>query len=199
MKLSFLKALNSPFKPFKLKWYCGKIAIGTPYFFPRRWVKATPERAKKAALDEMERIKRYNEINAHNEGFKPRTIRPFEDYYNEYLMYTFPVPKKIGFDFVDLGWKTKWSNTDYRFEHAPLISLVFLRWQIAVMFIAPEQSHYWEAWLYYERDTDKSKSKAERIAQCRKEFNLTWKTSSLSKQTSETVDYYDRVLKKKYL
>ena len=34
----FLKALNSPFKPFKLKWYIGKISIGSPYFFPRKWV-----------------------------------------------------------------------------------------------------------------------------------------------------------------
>lgn len=38
-KFRFLKALNSPFKPFKLKWYIGKVAIGTPYFFPRKWIK----------------------------------------------------------------------------------------------------------------------------------------------------------------
>jgi hypothetical protein len=152
-KLSFIKALWSPFKPFKLKWYCGKIAIGTPYFFPR-------------VVD-----KKINRFKL----------------------------KKIGFDFVGLGWKTKWSDTDYRFEWNPVWSFVFFKWQIAVMFIAPEQDRYWEAWLYYERNTDKSKSKTERIAQCRKEFNLTWKTSSLSKQTSETIDYYTRVLKKKYL
>ena len=90
-KFTFLKALNSPFKPFKLKWYCGKVAIGIPYFFPRKWVKSTPERAKKAALDEIEKIKHYNKINAHNEGFVSRKIRPFEDYYKEYLKYTFPV------------------------------------------------------------------------------------------------------------
>ena len=155
---TFLKALNSPFKPFKLKWYCGKIAIGTPYFFPRRWV---------------------------NNPDKPG--------------YQMPVSKKVGFDFVGLGWKTKWTNTDYRFEWAPLISFVFFKWQVAVMFIAPEQDHYWEAWLYYYYDTDKSKSKAERMAQCRKEFPMIWKTSNLSKQTSETIDYYTKVLKKKYL
>ena len=38
----FLKVVNSPFKRPKLKWHVGKIAIGTPYFYPRRWVKATP-------------------------------------------------------------------------------------------------------------------------------------------------------------
>ena len=35
-KFIFLKALNSPFKPFKFKWYIGKIAIGTPYFFSKK-------------------------------------------------------------------------------------------------------------------------------------------------------------------
>ena len=28
-------------KSFKLKWYIGKIAIGTPYFFPRKWIDLT--------------------------------------------------------------------------------------------------------------------------------------------------------------
>lgn len=38
-KIRYIKALFSPFKPFKLKWYFGKVKIGTPYFLPRRWVK----------------------------------------------------------------------------------------------------------------------------------------------------------------
>ena len=33
----FLKALNSPFKPIIPRFYIGKIAIGTPYFYPRIW------------------------------------------------------------------------------------------------------------------------------------------------------------------
>jgi hypothetical protein len=192
---TFLKALNSPFKPFKLKWYIGKVAIGTPYFYPRKWVKATPERAKKAALDEIEKIKQYNERNAQNEGFKPRVIRPFEDYYKEYLKHTFAVPKKIGFDFVGLGWKTKWSDTDYRFESAPVWSFVFFKWQIAVTFIAPEQNHYWTAWLYYERNTDKTKSKSERIEQCKGEYPMVW--SVYTKEGTEKVDYYTKILKEK--
>ena len=80
-KFTFLRVLFSPFKPFKLNWYCGRIAIGTPYFYPRRWVKGKP------------------------------------------------VPKKIGFDSVRLGWKTKWRDDDYRFEWAPIWSFVFFKWQ----------------------------------------------------------------------
>ena len=155
-QFEFLKALNSPFKPFKLQWYAGEVAIGTPYFFPRRWKK---------------------------DKNKPGYLKA--------------VPKKIGFDFVSLGWKTKWRPDDYRFEWAPTWSFVFFKWQIAVSFIAPEQSHYWESWLYYEKQTDKTKSKAERIAQCREKAPQTWTVHEGDKKT--TVDYYNEILKKKYL
>jgi hypothetical protein len=154
--LMFLKALNSPFKPFKLKFYAGRVNIGTPYFFPRK-------------------IK--------NGKF---------------------VPKKIGFNFVRLGWKTKWSDTDYRFEWAPLLSFVFFKWQIAVMVRAPQQDHYWEAWLYYEYNTDKRLPKWLRIKQCREEFPITFEVYHKSKiswetENIETIDYYTKILKPKYL
>jgi hypothetical protein len=155
-KFNFLKTYCSPFKPLKLKWYVGKIAIGTPYFYPRRWVK---------------------------DKDKPGYLKP--------------VPKKIGFDFLGLGWKTKWSSNDYRFEWAPLMSFVFFKWQIAVVFRAVEQEHYWEMWLYYENDTDKSKSKADRIEQCRIENPQIW--SAFRNGVEEKIDYYDRVLRKKYI
>jgi len=162
-KLTFFKALISPFKPFKPKFYCGRIAVFTPYFFPRKWVKIKD---------------------------KPG--------------YMTAVSKKIGFDFVGLGWKTKWEDTDYRFEHAPLWSFVFFKWQIAVMFIAPQQDHYWEAWLYYHRHTDKSKSWKDRIEQCRNEFHIKYKHYRKNPNTGETtdtevVDYYNHILKSKYL
>jgi hypothetical protein len=41
----FLKILNSPFKIPRVKFYIGKVAIGTPYFHPRNWVKPTPKMA----------------------------------------------------------------------------------------------------------------------------------------------------------
>jgi len=152
----FLKALNSPFKPFKLKWYIGKIAIGTPYFYPRKWIQS-----------------------------------------KEKKNYLTPIPKKIGFDFVELGWKTKWTNTDYRFEWSPLISFVFFKWQIAVIFQAPEKSNYWESWLYYEYNTDKSKSQKERIEQCQREFKQNWISYKDDKEIK--INYYEFILKEKYL
>lgn len=158
-KFGFLKILNSPFVRPRVKVYVGKIAIGTPYFFPRRTVK-NPD--------------------------KPG-----------YLKF---VPKWFGFDFVGLGYKTKWSNTDYRFEWCPIWSFVFWKWQIAITFLGPKgevgsNDSYWESWLYYENDTKGTKK--ERIAQCKKDNP---KRSTIYKQGQEayTVDYYDIILKKKY-
>ena len=45
---------------------------------------------------------------------------------------------------------------------------------------------------------DKTKSKRERIAQCRKELNQTW-TSSRHNEEPVTTDYYTKILKSKYL
>lgn len=191
--LRFLKALFSPFKPFGLRLYCGKIAIGTPYFFPRRWVKATPKLAHEATLEYIQKEERYNEMNPKY----ARKIKPYEEIYKEKLRYNYAVPRKFGFDFVRLGWKTKWSDTDYRFEWAPLLSFVFFKWQIAIIAAAPERSRYWECWLYYDRNTDKTKSRRERIIQCRREFPQTW--SHYEGDSKITIDYYNKILKPKYL
>lgn len=147
--MNFLKIYFSPFKPPRLKWYVGKVAIGTPYFFPRRWI-----------------------------GLKA-------------------VPKKIGFDFVGLGWKTKWRSDDYRMEWDPVFSFVFFDWQIALKFLAPSDEcdpHYWECWLFYERETDKYSSTKERIQQARKGFPCVW-----IRGDEEKVCYWDLILKNKYL
>ena len=182
----FLKALNSPFKPFKLKWYIGKIAIGTPYFFPRKWVDLNEKEI------EVKAQKKYDKLD---EEFKTKVT--LEHYKQQYKDTQKTTPKLIGFDFVGLGWKTKWSGTDYRFEYAPLISFVFFKWQIAVIFSAPEPHHYWASWLYYEHNTDKSKSKRKRIEQCQKEFPQNW--TQYKNGNKETINYYKFILKEKYL
>ena len=153
-RFTFLKAYFSPFKPLKLRFYIGKIAVGTPYFLPRRWVKSKD---------------------------KPG--------------YMTPIPKKIGFDFVALGWKTKWD--EYRLEWAPIWSFVFFRWQIAIIFKAPHEDHYWESWLFYENDTNKTKSKKERIKECKEKSPSIWTVSNQGVTT--TIDYYTKILRKKYL
>ena len=65
----FLKAFNSPFKRPKLVWYIGKVALGTPIFFPRKWVKPTHEMAMKEARKEIARRENSNKYNP-NSKFK---------------------------------------------------------------------------------------------------------------------------------
>ncbi len=191
-KFEFLKVYNSPFKTIIPKLYIGKVAVGTPYFFPRNWVKATPERAHKAVLDYIAREESYNKMNPDY----ARKIRPYDEVFKEKMRYDYAVDKKVGFDFVGLGWKTKWEWNDYRFEWNPVWSFVFFKWQIALIFAPKEdESHYWECWLAYSRDTDKTKSTKERIEQAKKDFPCIW--SSYKDGVKTTICYWDKVLKKK--
>ena len=192
----WIKALFSPFTPFKVSWYVGKTQIGTPYFLPRKWVKATPELATKAALEQIESSRKWNERNPDSK-FK-HTIKSFDEVYQEKLKYRFPVPLKVGFSMNGLGWKTKWDQYDIRHEWDPVISFVFFGYQIAATFYHPHQSHYWESWICYEYCSDKKQSKRERIAFCRKKCPQTW-TSHKHNEKPVTTDYWDLILKTKYL
>lgn len=144
----WLSVYWSPFVKPKVQLYIGKIAIGTPIFYPRRKVK----------------------------GGKF-------------------VKKRIGFDFVGLGWKTKWTSTDFRFEWNPVWSFVFFKWQLALTFVPVEYSNYWEAWLYYHYET--TGTMRERVEACKRDFP---QLSTIYKQGEEpySVNYYNIILKNKY-
>ena len=190
-RFSWLGILNSPFKPFKVGFYAGKIAIGVPYFFPRKWVKGNNKLITAAVTSEIAAQKKWNELNPEH----ARKIKSFEELFNEKKNYNFAVPRKIGFSYCSLGWKTKYE--EFRHEWNPILSFVFFGYQIALTFYSPYHSHYWEPWLYYEYRTDKTKSKRERIEQCRKEAPETW--SSGSGESKVTTDYYPLILKQKYI
>ena len=188
-RFRWIKALFSPFKPFKVSFYAGKTQVGIPYFYPRKWVKGNNRMVTEAALEEIEKQKKWNELNPEH----ARKIKSFEEIYQEKIKCNFAVPLTVGFSYCSLGWKTKWSDTDFRHEWNPIFSFVFFGYQIALTIYSPHRSHYWEAWLYYEYATDKTKSKRERIEQCRKEHNQTWTVAG------GEIDYYEFILKLKYL
>lgn len=105
------------------------------------------------------------------------------------------VDKKVGFDFVPLIWKTKWTSEDFRFECSPRWSFVFFGFQIAVVFQAVHEYHFWECWLYYRHATDKSKSTRGRLKQAKEEFPQTWVSHEGGVETS--TDYWGLVVKRK--
>ena len=186
MKLPlFLRALNSPFKPFKLKFYFGKVAVGVPYVYPRIWIPLTDDEILEKAKEFLS-----NEKN-------PFYGKDPLDFIHKFKGYTKAVPKKVGFDFLDLGWKTKWTRTDYRFEWSPVWSFVCFGYQLALTFVAEHKEHYWEIFLAYHYDTDRSKSREERIQECKEKHPQTW-TRYLG-EVKETIDYYELVIKEKYL
>jgi hypothetical protein len=106
------------------------------------------------------------------------------------------IPKKFGFDFCKLGWKTKWKDTDYRFEWRPVFSFVFFNRQFAISIVAPEEHHYWESWLFYQFHTDKNQSVFNRVQQTIKEFPQNW--SSHRNGEKVEIDYYQVILKEKW-
>ena len=190
-RFSWLGILNSPFKRFKVGFYAGKIAMGVPYFFPRKWVKGNNKLITAAVTSEIAAQKKWNVLNPTH----VREIKSFEELFEEKKNYNFAIPLKVGFSYCSLGWKTKYD--DFRHEWNPILSFVFFGYQIALTFYSPYHSHYWEPWLYYEYRTDKTKSKRERIEQCIKEAPETW--SSGSGESKITTDYYPLILKQKYI
>lgn len=189
----FLKVYFSPFKFFLPKLYMGKTAIGTPIFLPRRVVKATHKRALKATVDEIRETRAFNKRNT---GYK-KTEKAFRDIYDAKMRCSYFVPKKIGFSYCGLGWKTKWTDIDYIFEYQPVWSVVCFGYQIALVFNAPEPYHYWTCWLYYNTNTDKNKTVKERIEQAREGFPCKWK--NYSNDEEKLICYWDIIIKERYL
>ena len=193
-QFEWMKVYLSPFKPPTPKIYIGKTAIGTPYFLPRVWVKGNHKLIHESVLRRMDETGRFNERNPEYK----RKDKSYDELYEEMKTSSFPAPKKIGFDFVNLGWKTKWEPTDYRFEWSPVWSFVFFKWQIAITFVPIEPHHYWECWLYYSRETKHiAKTTEGRLAIARKKFPCVW--SSTRDGVKTTTCYWDVILKKKYL
>ena len=120
----YLGVLNSPFVGLELKWYFGEIKHGTPYFFPRKWVKCNFEDGLKAWDKLGERSQQaYLRSQTQQEWIKKYT-----------KSYTKPIPiKYFGFDYTSLGWKTKWG--DYRFEWSPSISIIIFGKQLFITII----------------------------------------------------------------
>lgn len=117
--------------------------------------------------------------------------------------YEFKPLKYFGFNWCTLGYKIKWSDTDYRHEWNPAFSFVIFGKQLHIE-IQPKlysnghyRYSYWEAWLVYEYHTDKKLSKADRLKQCMKIMHCIWKHYENGKEVRE--NHYNYILKDKYL
>lgn len=187
----WLRVYFSPFKPIIPRLYIGRIAISTPYFYPRKLVKATPQRALNAVVKELRNIREHNKRNPDS----PRREKSFRELYDEKMRCQYFVDKKVGFDFVGLGWKTKFDS--YRWEFNPVWSFVAFGFQIALIFKPGDDMHYFECYLAYHYDTDKSKSPQERLKDAKEKHPNVWTRHDKGVET--TTDYWTKVVRKKYL
>ena len=111
--------------------------------------------------------------------------------------YFLPRNRLFEYKRVRLGFKTKWHETDYRFEWPPMISIVFLGLQFTVE-ITPPTEHwdsYWESWIYYDRHVDKTLPITEQVEKLREGFPLSFRRFG---EGNINLDYYEYVLKPKY-
>ena len=187
----YYKALFSPFKPLTLKVYAGKIAVGMPYFFPRKLVPLSETEVNEWADKEVV------QLIANGQSYDYTTILQNARRQRKF------VNRRFGFDYIGLGYKTKWSNTDYRFEWSPRLSFVCFGYQI-VFTVVPKLpkdisiDYYWESWLYYNYNTDATKTPKERIAETRKE-RPGMITSYRKDEGKTTYCIWDSILKSRYL
>ena len=105
--------------------------------------------------------------------------------------------KKVSLDYSWITFKTKWSETDYRFERPPFISLVFYNFQMYLWLDNNNAFEYFQAWLYYYNDTDHDDTVERRLKDTIKNFPLTYIRYGAG-DTREKIDYYELILKKKW-
>ncbi len=83
------------------------------------------------------KVEDFNERNA--KYGSPQTVPDYDTAYARALQCTYPKDKRIGIDFVELGWKTKWSATDIRFECTQSVCTNHLSLSYPVVFSQPLQ------------------------------------------------------------
>lgn len=189
-RYSFLKIFNSPFVTPRFKFYFGEIRHGTPYFLPRKWIKCNLEDANTAwnKLSEASKLA-YDK----NEGGKNNWLQKYIRSYNKAIDI-----KHFGFQFISLGWKTKWD--DCRFEWSPMLSIVLFGKQLCIWIIPKGDtlSQYWEGWLYYNYRTNPELTVEERLVELFNQYTCTW-ISYKQGEEKVTTDYFYLILKRKYI
>lgn len=193
-KLSWVGIFNSPFKLPNISFYFGKIERGVPYFLPRKWVSYTYEEALDKTLEHFRKVQEVHERIGRE--YKIPILADYLLKLREYTRSKKAVSKKWGVDLVGHGWKTKF--TQYRHEFNPMLSVVGFNRQFCI-YVGLKgdglvNDCYWEAWLYYKYETDKTLSKEERLKQVFEKYSCTW-----GNPDKGYTNYYYQILRKKYI
>lgn len=169
------------FKPPVKKYYLGRLAYGTPFFWPRnfcntifkiRKLKLTPqEELDKLPNDLLRKAKKFSNLPLARRS-KDWIIRLGKSYY--WIQIGWPI-KIVN---LELGWKDKFDSP--RYEWGPSFMIFFFYWQFVIYWTTPIESdwhsdNYYEQILWYLFYADKDIEKAKET--------WPWKSGSPLKST----------------
>ena len=171
MKLrKLLKEIKGVFKPPKKQYYFGRLAFGTPYFYPWKFSSTIINiwklklRTDEENWNELKKWLKPSEYQINNAKFSnlPMVRRNKEwikKIFGNYYLIQIGYP--IAINQVGLGWKYKYDSI--RYEWSPQFHIFFFKWQFCIFWNAPDgdDDKYYEMilhWLYKaNRDINQAK------------------------------------------
>lgn len=160
-----LKNIKGIFKPPKKRFYFGKLAYGTPYFYPINFSSSIISIRKLKLNTEEEYLK----LNKERPWLKERNLytnlplsRRSKNWIVKFSKYHFWI--EIGFPImikhVKLGWK--WKFDSIRYECSPSFQIYFFNWQFVIIWEAPDGNSdlYYEMILWWLNGSNKDLQKA---------------------------------------
>ena len=171
MKIRELKKeIWGVFKPPVKRYYLGKLAFGTPYFYPWNFEKYILHvRILKRKSDEE--YKNYCERFPHLKNQHAQAIYsnlPMVRRTKDWIFRLFgkDILLQIGWPIMmkwnSLGWKDKYGSP--RFEWSPAFYIFFFKWQFCIWWASPDGNNdkYYEQILWWMNYCDKDLHKAEK-------------------------------------
>lgn len=169
MKIKELKKeIKGVFKLPKKKYYLGKIAYGTPYFYPWNF-HSTIISFRKLKLKSEEEKNKYAERYPHlkNEDTAKFSNLPMARRRKEWIKrifgnyYLIQIGWPISISTIELGWKYKFDSI--RYEWYPSFQIYFFIWQFVISWRSPDgnDDRYYEQILHYLKKDNKDIKVAE--------------------------------------
>lgn len=170
MKLSLLlKEIKGTFKPPVKKYYLGKLAHGTPYFWPMNYCPTiiTFRKLEEKTQEEKENYNKqypWLKIGDYHKFKNLPMVRRAKDWIFKLFgsYYWVQIGWPISIRTNELGWKDKFNSP--RFEWTPAFYIFFFKWQFVIHWVAPDGNNdrYYEMILNYihycDKDIEKTKS-----------------------------------------
>mgnify|MGYP001152850089 CR=1 FL=1 len=187
MKIKELKKeIKGVFKPPIKEYYIGKLAYGTPYFYPWnfhetiisiRKLKLRTEEDRNDFIETYSHLK--DDLRAKFSNIpmvrrrKYHVIRLFNNYY--FIQWGWP----ISINNINLGWK--WKFNSIRYEWFPMFQINFFLWQFVIKWRSPDKDDdsYYEQILWWLKGSDKDIDKARNTWGWTKDGISTWKNEYL--------------------